>query len=102
MKLSIELMLQTNICNGPIYFNCAPNYSVDLTDPLISDSLILDIHLQGDEFKELCKNFAIIYRIYFRVMTSQMNPKFILTPTSKEEIVLLQVEAENPTFFIPK
>ncbi|KAI5676513.1 hypothetical protein M9H77_07463 [Catharanthus roseus] len=49
-KPSLLAMIQTNICNGPIYFNCAPNYSVSLTDPLILNSLVLDIHMQ-DEFQ---------------------------------------------------
>ncbi|KAI5675785.1 hypothetical protein M9H77_06735 [Catharanthus roseus] len=48
-KPSLLAMIQTNICNGPIYFNCAPNYSVSLTDPLIMNSLVLDIHMQGDD-----------------------------------------------------
>ena len=44
-KDSLLAMIQTNICNGPIYFNCCPNYSVDLNDPWIMDTLVLNIHL---------------------------------------------------------
>lgn len=43
-------MTQINICNGPIYFNCTLNYFVDLTDPLVHESLILDVQVQGNEF----------------------------------------------------
>ena len=38
-------MIRMNILDGPIYFNCCPNYSVDLNDPLIIDILLSDIHL---------------------------------------------------------
>lgn len=44
------VMTQINICNGPIYFNCTLNYYVDLTDPLVHESLILDVQVQGNEF----------------------------------------------------
>ena len=70
-KSSLLALIQTNTCNGPIYFNCAPNYSLDMTDPLIMDSLVLDIHLQGNEFHKNCKNFAIIYKVYFKLLSSQ-------------------------------
>ena len=69
-------MIQTNICNGPIYFNCCPNYSVDLNDPWIMDTLVLDIHLpniQNDlkaKFYELSINFAITYRVHFKLLSS--------------------------------
>ncbi|KAI5639963.1 hypothetical protein M9H77_00195 [Catharanthus roseus] len=94
-KSSLLAMIQTNICNGPIYFNCAPNYSVSLTDPLILNSLVLDIHLQGDEFEKLTEQFVVMYRIYYRLLSSQLNPRFKLIPTSRDETVLLHIEAEQ-------
>ena len=101
-KSSILAMIQTNICNGPIYFNCMPNFSVSLTDPLIMNSLILDVHLQGNEFEKLAEQFVIMYRIYFKLMTSHLNPKFKLFNQLAEETVLLQIEAEHSKVFVPK
>ena len=43
-KDSLLAMIRTNILDGPTYFNCCPNYSVDLNDPLIIDILLSDIH----------------------------------------------------------
>ena len=43
-KDSLLAMIRMNILDGPIYFNCCPNYSVDLNDPLIIDILLSDIH----------------------------------------------------------
>ena len=44
-KDSLLAMIRTNILDGPMYFNCCPNYSVDLNVPLIIDILLSDIHL---------------------------------------------------------
>ncbi|KAI5658800.1 hypothetical protein M9H77_27593 [Catharanthus roseus] len=101
-KPSLLAMIQTNICNGPIYFNCAPNYSVSLTDPLIMNSLVLDIHLQGDEFEKLTEQFVVMYRVYYRLLSSQLNPRFKLIPISRDETVLLHIEAEQSKIFTPK
>lgn len=91
-----------NICNGPIYFNCAPNFSVSLPDPLILNSLVLDIHMQGDEFEKLTEQFVVMYRIYFKLMNSQLNSKFKLLRNIKEETVLLQIDSECSKTFTPK
>ena len=105
-KDSLLDMIQTNICNGPIYFNCCPNYSVDLNDPWIMDTLVLDIHLpniQNDlkvQFRELSRNFAITYRVYFKLL-SQLNPKCLLKHTL-DETILLKAESDNITTFTPK
>ncbi|KAI5677859.1 hypothetical protein M9H77_08809 [Catharanthus roseus] len=101
-KPSLLAMIQTNICNGPIYFNCAPNYSVSLTDPLIMNSLVLDIHMQGDEFEKLTEQFVVMYRVYYRLLSSQLNPRFKMIPTSRDETVLLHIEAEQSKTFTPK
>ncbi|KAI5681135.1 hypothetical protein M9H77_02362 [Catharanthus roseus] len=101
-KPSLLAMIQTNICNGPIYFNCAPNYSVSLTDPLIMNSLVLDIHMQGDEFEKLTEQFVVMYRVYYRLLSSQLNPRFKLIPTSRDETVLLHIDAEQSKTFTPK
>ncbi|KAK9739977.1 hypothetical protein RND81_03G001600 [Saponaria officinalis] len=94
-KDSFLAVVQTNVCNGPVYFNCFPDYTVDLSDPLIQESLILDLHVSGNKFKEFAKNFAIVFRIYFRLMSSTVNPKFIHEPSSKEETIFIEVHAKD-------
>ncbi|KAK9734444.1 hypothetical protein RND81_04G140200 [Saponaria officinalis] len=94
-KDSLLVVVQTNVCNGPVYFNCFPDYTVDLSDPLIQESLILDLHVSGNKFKEFVKNFAIVFRIYFRLMSSTVNPKFIHEPSSKEETIFIEVHAKD-------
>ncbi|KAK9697928.1 hypothetical protein RND81_08G070300 [Saponaria officinalis] len=94
-KDSLIAVVQTNVCNGPVYFNCFPDYTVDLSDPLIQEYLILDLHVSGNKFKEFAKNFAIVFRIYFRLMSSTVNPKFIREPSSKEETIFIEVHAKD-------
>ena len=55
-------MIRMNILDGPIYFNCCPNYSVDLNDPLIIDILLSDIHHPNIHKKQRplnCTHFII-------------------------------------------
>ena len=40
-KTSLLAMIQTNVCNGPIYFNCAPRFSIDMTHLHILNSMVL-------------------------------------------------------------
>ena len=63
-------MVQSNVCNGLIYFDCHLDYYVDLTDPWILQTLMPDVHLIIDKFKELSKNFAVTYRVYLRLLSS--------------------------------
>ena len=71
------------------------------------DTLVLDIRLpniQNDlkvQFRKLSRNFAIIYRVYFKLLSSQLNPKCLLKPTL-DETILLKAESDNITTFTPK
>nr|KAJ0194607.1 hypothetical protein LSAT_V11C800399100 [Lactuca sativa] len=52
---SILAMAETNIANGPIYFNCYPNFSVGLFDKNILDTLVLTIETKNLEFKNVIR-----------------------------------------------
>ena len=75
-KSSLLAMIQTNVYKGPIFFNCYPNFMVDLTCPMTTEALKLDVHVQGDEFLDF-KNFVVVYRVYFRLMSSNLNTRFL-------------------------
>ena len=47
-KSSLLVVIQTNICKGPIFFNCYPDFMVDLTCPMTTEALKLDVHIQGN------------------------------------------------------
>jgi len=95
-------MINTNTHNGSIFFNCYPDFYVDLTCPMTPEALKLDVHIQGDEFHDF-KNFAIMYRVYLRLMSTNLNTKFLnLLPSNSEETVLLQIEDDKAQVFTPK
>ena len=106
-KDSLFAMTQTNTCDGRIYCDWCPNYSVDLNDPWIRDTLLLDIQLPNIQnnlmvqFHHLSKNFAFTYRMHFKLLSSQLNPKCILK-SSFDETMLLKAESDNVTAFTAK
>jgi len=101
-KSSLLVVIQTNVCKGPIFFNCYPNFMVDLTCPMTTEALKLDVHVQGDEFLDF-KNFVVVYRVYFRLMSSNLNTRFLNpVPSNSQETILLQSEDDKPTVFPPK
>lgn len=101
-KSSLLALIQTNICKGPVFFNCYPDFMVDLTCPLTKEALKLDVHIQGNEFLDF-KNFVVLYRVYFRLMSTNLNTRFLSPlPSNSQETILLQIEDEKPTVFTPK
>ena len=62
----------------------------------------LDVHIQGDEFRDF-QNFAIMYRVYFRLICANLNTKFLNTlPLNTKVTVLLQIEDDKPQVFTQK
>ena len=69
---------------------------------LTTRALKLDVDVEGDEFHEF-KNFAVIFRVYFRLMSTNLNPCYLSPlPLNSEEIVLLQIGDDKPIVFTPK
>ena len=74
---SILNMIDSNLANGLVYFNCFPNFSMNINDPSILSSLTLNIKTKNMNFVEESQTITIIYRIYYKVMTTQLNPRAI-------------------------
>ena len=49
-KTCIVAMIQTNIHNGPVMFECFLDFCIDLTSAKTLETLKLGVYLQGDEF----------------------------------------------------
>ena len=84
---SILAMAETNISNGPIYFNCYPNFSVGLFDPNILDTLVLTIKTKNLEFTVDTKAIAVIYRVCYKTMSTTIEPKTKLVSPKDVTIV---------------
>ena len=67
-KDSILGMNTTSLYDGPIYFNCYPDITLALDDPNIVKALTLNIASSEYHMEEGSKPFALIYRIYYRLL----------------------------------
>ncbi|KAG5576343.1 hypothetical protein H5410_056477 [Solanum commersonii] len=54
-------VLQSNLADGPVYFNCCPNFSFDINDPNVMDSLTLNAKTKNLNNKINTCEIAIIY-----------------------------------------
>ena len=98
---SVHSMINSNLANGPVYFNCFPNFSMNINDPSILSSLTLNIKTKNMNFVEEAQTIATIYRIYYKVMTTQLNSRAICQSV-KDETLLLQYNPNNIQAFVPK
>ena len=87
-------MIDLNLANGLIYFSCYPNFSMNINDPSILSNLTLNIKTKNMNFVEEAQTIAIIYRIYYIVMTTQLNPR-AMCQLVKDETLLLQYNPNN-------
>ena len=85
---SVLSMIDSNLANRPVYFNCFPNFSMNINDPSILSSLTLNIRTKNMNFVEEAQTIAIIYRIYYKVMTTQLNPSAICQSVKNETLLL--------------
>ncbi|KAG7995198.1 hypothetical protein I3843_01G096800 [Carya illinoinensis] len=77
-ETSILGMIQSSLFNGPVYFDCFPDLPLALNDPNILKALTLNIATSGYDMIKGSKLLAVIYRIYYRVLKSTLNPKTVL------------------------
>jgi len=75
---------------------------VYLTCAMTTEALKLDVHIQCNEFLDF-KNFVVIYRVYFCLMSTNLNTRFLNPlPLNSQETILLQIDDEKPIVFTPK
>ena len=66
--------VKSSLCEGPVYFNCFPDFSVSLLDPTIMKTLSLDIQTSGFDMDSASSNMVLIYRLFIKVMNT-VSPK---------------------------
>lgn len=98
---SLLAMAESNIANGPIYFNCYPNFTVGLFDPNILDTLTLTVKTKNLEFKEKTGAAVIIYRVYYKTMTTTIEPKTRLS-SPRDETVIFEANTTHAKIRTPK
>ena len=95
-------LMQTNTCLGPVYFTCYPNLELDcMNDKSIHKVLTLNIQTQNYDMDPRSRNILIVYRVYYKVMTSIVNPNCLLS-SPKDQTLIWQANEKNSTVIIPK
>ena len=99
---SVLGLMQTNTSLGPVYFTCYPNLELDcMNDKSIHKALTLNIQTQNYDMDPRSRNILIVYRVYYKVMTSVVNPNCLLS-SPKDQTLIWQANEKNSTVIIPK
>ena len=72
-RISILGMIQSSLFDGPIHFDVFLNLILSLDDINILSALTLNVLTYGYDIEEGSRPFAIIYRIYYRLMKTNLD-----------------------------
>ena len=100
-KDSLLGTIETSLSNGPIYFDCYPNFIVSLSDQNILDTLTRDVKTHNYTMKPRSLPLAVIYRVHYKAMVSAFNTKALKIST-KCENVFLQTNLSKANYHVPK
>ena len=95
-------MMETSLHKGPVYFNCYPNFALSLSDRNIMDALTLNVKTDGYYMKEGLEPLAVIYRIYYKLMKTTLDPQSMVDPSPKGYTLLLQTSTLDIRLCVPK
>ena len=94
--------MQVNTSFGPVYFTCYPNLELDcMNDKSIHKALTLNIQTQNYDMDPRSRNILIVYRVYYKIMTSVINPNCLLS-SPKDQTLIWQANEKNSIVIIPK
>ena len=72
-----------------------------MNDQSIHKALTLNIQTQSYDMDPRFKNILIVYRVYYKVMTSVVNPNCLFT-SPRDQTLIWQANEKNSTAIIPK
>ncbi|KAL0004515.1 hypothetical protein SO802_012076 [Lithocarpus litseifolius] len=65
--------VQASLSNGPVHFDCFPNFTVHLHDKNVMQALTLNIKTHGTFMTQGTSQIALIYRVYYKCIKTNMN-----------------------------
>ncbi|KAG5610061.1 hypothetical protein H5410_021342 [Solanum commersonii] len=96
---SLLAVLQSNLANDPVYFNCYPNYSIDINNQNVIDTLTLNVKTKNINSKDNTREIIIIYRVYYRLMNTTLAPKAKIVSNEGVTMLMKANHNHNNTFF---
>ncbi|RDX63500.1 hypothetical protein CR513_58068, partial [Mucuna pruriens] len=101
MNSPILMLLKSNLHDGPAFFNCYHNFSMNLRNDRTSNAIKLYVKLSNDIVDELFGPIQIIFRIYYRVTKINYNFK-ALRSYQKEKTILVEANLRKSSIQVPK
>ena len=93
--------METSLHNGPVYFNCYPHFALSLFDRNIMDASTLNVKTNGYYMKG-SEPLAIIYRIYYKLMKTTLDPQSMVEPSPKGHTLLLHASTPDSRLRVPQ
>ncbi|CAL8174669.1 unnamed protein product [Prunus armeniaca] len=94
-------VIESSLCNGPVHFDCYPDFTVSLSDPHILKTLTLNIKTEGYNVLPGTQPLALVYRIYYKVTGTNMNFQ-ALNKSPKDQTVLIQSHTPDARVQVPQ
>ena len=92
---------ESSLSGGPVHFNCFPNLTVALNDPHILKVLTLNIKTHGTFMLHGARQLALIYRVYYKCMRTNMSIQAI-DKRKAGETTLIQTPDFRSTVQVPR
>ena len=94
-------VIESNMAHSPVYFNCFPDLELSCIDDLsIQKALTLNVQTKGYDMDPRAKNILIVYRIYYKAMTTAVDAKCLVKPR-KGMTILFQTNEEHSLVMTP-
>jgi len=84
-----KVILESNLHDGPTFFNCYPKFSMNIRNDKTSNSIKLYVQTLEDIVDELSGPIHITYRIYYKIKKIDYNYK-ALRSLPKDETILVE------------
>lgn len=98
---SLLATVESNLQNGPVFFNYRASYPVLAADPHVFRTLTLNIQTKNIDFQENPSPLALIYRIYYKVTGCPLDPESLNSP-SFGETQFYEGDFRSSNAFIPR
>ncbi|GAV92244.1 LOW QUALITY PROTEIN: MP domain-containing protein, partial [Cephalotus follicularis] len=92
--------IETNLCNGPAYFDGYPDLTISLTDKSILETLKINIKLHGYNMLARYEIIAIIHHVHYKA-TNSICPKSLVN-LSKGETTMMKCVTNASNILIPQ
>ena len=99
---SIIGAIQAGLSDGPIYFQCFPNFTVRLRDADILDLVVLHVKTHGFKFKKGNDPISIITRFAYKSMTISVGSRTLCTGPKGETTLFYSDMLNKSNFIISK